>query len=146
MKKVSIIILIGTILIGLSVGGYYFFMKKRSKKPEVIKIKLPTGEVVDAYRIRFSTRIPVPEKETMILKGKVLWEEQPIGQNVQPMKNVVLETETGKKYVLSNAPYVNTLIFNAINKNVKLKGVTMGKTSFKDYEGLWVEDILEIEK
>ncbi len=147
MKKISILILI-IFLVGAVIGGYLFIRKKTQKKPpEKIKIQLPTSEVVDAYRIRFSTRIPVPEKSLMVLKGVVNWEKQEIlPGKAQPLQEVVLTTETGEKYVLSNPPYVNTLIFNAIGKKVKIKGLTMGKTSFKNYDGFWVEDILEIEK
>ncbi|MDW8056248.1 MAG: hypothetical protein RMJ13_06035 [Elusimicrobiota bacterium] len=144
MKK---FVLLTILVIAAGIGGWYYFfkLKRQQRSPEVIKIKLPTGEVVDAYRIRFSTRIPVPERAMMIVKGVVNWEKQEIHPKAQPLEQVVLTTDTGQKFVLSNPPYVNTLIFNAIGKKVKLKAVTMGKTSFKDYEGLWIEDILEIE-
>jgi len=147
MKKILLAV-IPIIIVVLIVGGYIYVKKKQIKKPEVIKIKLPTGEVVDAYRIRFSTRIPVPEKNFMVLKGIVKWEEQEIAPNVQPSRNVILYIpDVNQKYVLMGPPaYVNTLIFNAVNKEVKLKVLTIGKTSFKDYEGLWIEDILEISK
>lgn len=149
MKRNVFLLLSFLILILIGIGIKYITKNKKIKtQPDTIKIKLPSGEVVDAYKIRFSTRVPVPEKVLIAVKGIVNWETQELSitGKVPPLKNVVLTTETGQKYVLTNPPYVNTLIFNAIGKKVKLKGFTMGKTSFKDYEGLWVEDILEIEK
>jgi len=147
MKKLITILSIILITAIAITGTVFYIMKKKKqiRQPEVIKIKLPTGEVVDAYRIRFTTYVPVPERNLMILKGKVVWEEQEIAPNVQPIRNVVLITDVGTKYVLMGPPaYVNTLIFNAIGKQIKLKVLTVGKTSFKDYEGIWIEDILEI--
>ncbi len=147
MKKLGIIILVVIIIGGLSIGGYFIFFRKKPavrQQPTKIKIKLPTGEVVDAYHISWpkeTKQVVEIRKESVILTGTIKWEKD----EHSPVSSIVLETETGSKYILFNPKYENLLIFNAVNKKVKIKGITMGeKTSFKGYPGIWIEDVLEI--
>ncbi len=55
----------------------------------------------------------------------------------------VLVMDTGEKFVLFNAPYVNTLR-EQIGKRVKVRGSMTGPTSFRNYRGIIIDDILEV--
>lgn len=150
MKKIIIVIGVIVILVVI-VGGYFMFIKKKPPQPEpkveTFKVELPTGEVVEAIRIpreilqKPVTPVqPTQQRVHLILKGKVV--EEIDERNI---KEFVFVTDTGKRYVIFNPPYVNTLIFQARGKTVKIKGYTFGITSFKNYPGFYIEDILEIE-
>jgi len=147
MKRVFSTGIITILILGIIGLGYIYIKKKQTRKYEYINIELKNDKTTGFSKISPLVNIPISEKKLMILKGVLKWEEQEIAPNVQPIRNVVIVTDIGKTYVLSGpAAYVNTLIFNAIGKEVKLKVLITGKTSFKDYDGLWIDDILEIKK
>ena len=106
--------------------------------PEQIKVKLPSGEVVTAYRIGQKVQTP-PSGTRVVVSGKVMKETDEIGS-----AQLVLESEVGTKYILLNPPYMYKLEKSALGKTAKIKGVTIAKTSFKNYPAIYIEDIVEI--
>ena len=143
MKKVLSIIIAGVILI-IVVFGVYFIVKKlvgsktAEEMPRQISVELPSGEVVKAYRaLRMNERVPSGTK--IIATGRVIREKDDIGS-----LQLVLETELGAKYVLLNAPFLYKLEKDALGRNVKLKGITIEKTTLKNYPAIYIEDLEEI--
>ena len=145
MKKTLIISLIaGCVLLG-AVAGYMVYRKSQQPKqptPEQFKVRLPTGEVVTAYKIVQATqRAPMPSGTRIIIKGRIVREKDDIGSS-----QLVLVSDTGVRFILLNAPYMRKLEKEGIKKTAKLKGITIEKTSFKNYPALYIEDIVEIEE
>ena len=106
--------------------------------PGQVKVKLPSGDIVTAYRVGQKVQ-PPPSGTRMVVSGKVRKETDEIG-SVQ----LVLETEVGAKYILLNPPFMYRLEKSALGKKAKVKGVTIARTSFKNYPAIYIEDIIEI--
>jgi hypothetical protein len=145
VKKTYVVISLSVISLAVVVSGY-LLLSKRIKKttpqnlPQQIRVKLPTGEEVTAYRIpRFAQTAPTGAR--VIVSGKVTKEKDDLG-SVQ----MVIQSEVGTKYILLNTPYMMRIEKNGLGKKVKLKGVTIAKTTFKNYPALYIEDIIEIRK
>jgi hypothetical protein len=127
------------LILGISFGGCKKSQHAKPQNlPEQIKVKLPSGEVVTAYRMAQKPQTP-PSGTRIIVSGQVRKESDDIG-SVQ----LVLETEVGSKYILLNPPFMYRLEKNALGKSAKIKGVTIAKTSFKGYPAIYIEDIIEI--
>jgi hypothetical protein len=148
MKKNAVIALL--LVIVLACGGY-FYIKKHAKTPEKLNslsqsvdIKLPSGEIVKAFRIAKKESANIEDKKgennEFILKGTVLRESEGV------LDTTIIETDFGQKFVLFNAPYVNTLSKEVLGKTVTLKCKPFGTTSFKSYKGAWIEDIVSVEQ
>ena len=129
----------------LFVESYGLIEKNEAKyqvKPDSLDIKLPNGEKVVAHNIRSSSsKIVIPDGVEVVLNVRVVSETLVTG--VFKQTNLVLETENGKMFLPSNAPYVNTLR-TLTDKSVTIKGVTISKTSFKGYPAIYITDILEV--
>jgi hypothetical protein len=66
--------------------------------------------------------------------------------NEMQFNTIVLKTDTAGTYVLFNPPYVNALTMNKLyGKTVKLKGLFVPKTKYKDSKGIYIQDILEVQ-
>lgn len=139
MRKKFVAAVFLALMSGLAFGGCKKVNAHRPQNlPAQVKIKLPTGEVVTAYRMAQKVQ-PPPSGTRVIVSGKVRKETDDIGST-----QLVLETEVGTKFILLNPPYIYRLEKSALGKKVKVKGVTIAKTSFKNYPAIYMEDILEI--
>ncbi|MCX5781688.1 MAG: hypothetical protein NT145_03145 [Elusimicrobia bacterium] len=145
MKKTYVVISLSVIALAVVVSGYSLLSKRIKKTtpqnlPQQIRVKLPTGEEVTAYRIP-PVAHTAPTGARIIVSGKVTKEKDDLG-SVQ----MVIQSEVGTKYILLNTPYMMRIEKNGLGKKVKLKGVTIAKTTFKNYPALYIEDIIEIRK
>ena len=139
MRKEFAVGVLLVLALGLSFGGCKKAKAGRPQNlPAGIKVKLPSGEVVTAYRIGQKVQTP-PSGTRVVISGKVGKESDDIG-SVQ----LVLVSEVGTKYILLNPPYMVRLEKSALGKTAKIKGVTIAKTSFKNYPAIYIEDIVEI--
>ncbi len=145
MKRTYVVISLTVIVLALIVSGYLLIKSRGGEKvprklPEKIRVKLPTGEEVTAYRIPPVART-APTGTKIILAGKVTKEKDDLG-SVQ----LVIQSDVGTKYILLNTPYLIRIEKDGLGKTVKLKGITISKTTFKNYPAIYIEDILEIRK
>ena len=123
------IFLVVALLIAVALSTLFIdsILYKKETLPEKIKSQIIDDE---------NNGLPI------IIKGVVLnaynkWTET---------NEVVMKVDTGKIFILFNAPYVNTLkINNLFGKTVKLSGLNISKTQYANYPGLYIQDILEVQ-
>ena len=139
MKKEFIIAAILAFCLGaILIGCKKHAASKPQNLPEQIRVKLPSGEVVTAYRL--GQKIPPPPSGTrIVLSGRVVREKDDMG-SVQ----LVLISDVGAKYILLNAPYMARLEKSSLGKKAKIRGIIISRTSFKNYPAIYIKDILEI--
>jgi len=122
-------------LIGKNIAKYQIM-------PDTINVKLPSGKNIVAHSLRVkSDGIVIPDGVEVVLNVRVT--NETLVTAVSKETQLVLETENGKRFLPSNAPYINTLR-TVSGRNVTIKGVTISKTSFKNYPAIYIKDILEV--
>ncbi len=139
MRKEFTLVLIMALGIGLFIAGCKKKPPKPTNLPAQVKVKLPSGEVVTAYKMTKLTQVP-PTGTRLIISGKISREQGDLG-SVQ----LILTADSGTKYVLMNPPFMARLEKDGLGKTAKLKGVVISKTSFKNYPAIYIEDILKLE-
>jgi hypothetical protein len=126
MKKIITLIIVAAL--GFSAGKIAgkMSLSKQNHLPERFKLG-KTGSASDGLQL--------------IIKGILKIEVNRANQTHE----FLLKIDTGDTYVLFNAPYLNALLMNKIEgKTVKIKGLYISKTKYKEYPGIYIQDILEV--
>ncbi|MFH1541143.1 MAG: hypothetical protein ABID79_04750 [Elusimicrobiota bacterium] len=121
----------------------------KKEKSVTIKIKLPTGEIVELERAPKMSRSKKKSfkkdvQQYVILTGKIELSNENI---VKGVTRVVFISDEGQLVMLVNPPVVNGLRMNYLGKYVKLRGYWTEDVPFLGSmrRCIWVEDVDEIE-
>lgn len=114
---------------------------KKPPLPQQVSVKMPDGTTLGLVRVPGQGAKPAPpDGVQMVIKGKV----KDVTDEQTKTSAIVIQTETGDNWVAANPPFVNTLKMKAIGKTVKVKGISISKTSFKNFPAIFIKDILEV--
>ena len=156
-KKLKIIILL--FLVVFIIGNVLWFVVASEKqktligkaisifkkdKDVVIKITLPTGEIVELKRASKASPSLNKAMRSVTLTGKIeLASVDNIHKNIT---RVVFVSDDGQLIMLVNPPIVNGLRMSYIGKYVKLKGYWRSEVPFLGMmrRCVWVEDVKEV--
>ena len=117
------------------VGNLIKETEERKNLPATISIE-SKGKVAQSENINAKKTWYLPVGSPLMLQGKVSYD--------QSVNGVILTLDTGKEYMLFNAPYTNTLRFEGMGREIKVLGKYIGQITKKDYPALFIDDIVSV--
>ena len=146
MNKKKLALIIAGVLVVVAGGFSVWKYKHSNEKPNMIKVTLPDGRVITAYKVPPMNPVDKLKALAATVEGAVALEKTTNSPDSTTM--VVIHGLDGQTYGVTNPPFVNSLRMNYVGKVVSLKGYWHEHLNLrtKEIRAIWIDSMSIIEK